>query len=385
MIRIIGLGLLALILFWLERRIYEKMWNRSLFVSIAFSQQSIREGEEGELMEIIENRKRLPLAILKVKFQTDRHLLFGDTKGSRTTDKFYRNDVFRAGGGERITRHLKFVGGKRGYYTIENVDLVASDLFLTTQLVESRKTKNAVYVYPRLFDSREFRLSLEMLNGEVTARRHLLTDPFTYKGIREYQPFDDMKSINWKATAKTGELKVNQRGYTALKSVRVFFNIEDNNIMKKEECVEASFQIAAGLCAYFLKQGIQVACYGNGADILTREPVCIMPKAGSGQFETICRALARVDTSRPALDFCSLFEELLTMQSQSTITCFISPNHYENFLSLVEKYHDMGKEYIWFYPVPEYRLEEFKEGKSKEAYFPERIRKHISFLPISLS
>lgn len=127
MIRIIGLGLLALILFWLERHIYEKMWNRSLFVSIAFSQQSIREGEEGELMEIIENRKRLPLAILKVKFQTDRHLLFGDTKGSRTTDKFYRNDVFRAGGGERITRHLKFVGGKRGYYTIENVDLVASD------------------------------------------------------------------------------------------------------------------------------------------------------------------------------------------------------------------------------------------------------------------
>ena len=245
MIRIISIGLLALILFVLERHIYEKMWNRSLAVSIAFSQRSIREGEQGELKEIIENKKHLPLSMLKVKFQTDRHLLFGDAKGSRTTDKFYRNDVFRIGGGERITRHLKFTGGKRGYYTIENVDLVAADLFLTTQLVESVTVRDSIYVYPRLFDSREFRLSLELLNGEVTARRHLLTDPFTYRGIREYQPFDDMKSINWKATAKTGELKVNQKNYTALKAVRVFFNIQDNNIIRKEACVEAAFQIAA--------------------------------------------------------------------------------------------------------------------------------------------
>ena len=37
-----------------------------------------------------------------------------------------------------------------------------------------------------------------------------MEDPFEYRGIREYQPYDDMRSVNWKATAKTGDLKVNQ-------------------------------------------------------------------------------------------------------------------------------------------------------------------------------
>ena len=82
MIRIIGLGLLALILFWLERRIYEKMWNRSLFVSIAFSQQSIREGEEGELMEIIE---RYPESVV---FSGHTHRSMTGTLALRSEDGF---------------------------------------------------------------------------------------------------------------------------------------------------------------------------------------------------------------------------------------------------------------------------------------------------------
>ena len=89
-----------------------------------------------------------------------------------------------------------------------------------------------------LYDSRRLRQSFVQLNGEMLTRRHLLEDPFEYRGIREYQPYDDMRSINWKATAKTGDFKVNQMGYTSLKSVRIFFNIQDDNILKKEEAVE---------------------------------------------------------------------------------------------------------------------------------------------------
>ena len=90
-------------------------------------------------------------------------------------------------------------------------------------------------MYPKPFSHPDFKRSLKQLNGEVLTKRHLLEDPFEYRGIRDYQPQDDLKSINWKATARTGDLKVNQKNYTSQKSVRIFVNLEDTGILKKED------------------------------------------------------------------------------------------------------------------------------------------------------
>jgi len=374
MIKLTGIGLLFFLLFLLQKLLYRRLWDQNLTVDISFAREHIFEGEESTLREIIQNKKKLPLPMLKVKFRTDRHLIFGDSvEGARTTDQFYRNDMFRVGGGEKITRTLKFTGGRRGFYEIDGASLVASDIFLTSQMVDDLPLHAEIYVYPKPYDSQEMRRSLTQLNGEVLSRRHLLEDPFEYRGIREYQPFDAMRSINWKATAKTGELKVNQKNYTSLKSIRIFFNVEDNGILKKEICVEASLQLTAGLSAFFLKQGIQTACCGNGVDIKTHKPLVIEARAGDGQFDTICRGLARLDLEQPAADFCGCFEEKLFSEAKGTITCFVSPNQYDDFVALLEKYADAGNEFYWFYPI---------SGKT-EPELSEKLRKQVRFIHLS--
>ncbi len=370
MIQLIGIGCIAFLLFVAQKIIYQKLWNKHLTATITFASKSIFEGQEGQLKEIIENRKRLPLSMLKVKFQTDRHLLFDAEKGSRTTDQYYRNDVFQINGGEKLTRSLQFTGGRRGYYTINSIDLVASDLFMSALFVDTLPVNTSLYVYPKPFDSREFRMSLQQLNGEVLTKRHLLEDPFEYRGIREYQPTDDMRSINWKATAKTGDFKVNQKNYTALKAVRIFLNLEDTGLLKKDDCVEAALQIAAGLCQYFLSQGIQVSCYGNGVDIINDLPLSIEASSGKGQLEAIYCGLARVDTAKPVVDFNTCFGKRLVEEARGTMTCFVSPNHYANFVDLVEQYHNSGNDYIWFYPTI--------EGKDPE--LPGFLQKRTRFL-----
>ena len=375
MIQIVVIGLIALALFSVQRQLYTRLWNKNLTANVFFARPAIFEGEEGQLKEVIENRKRLPLTMLKVKFQADRHLIFEDAKGSRTTDQYYRNDVFQINGGEKLTRTIPFVGGRRGYYTITSMDLVSADLFMTSQFVEMLPVSTSLYVYPRIFDSREFRLSLQQLNGEVLTKRHILEDPFEYRGIREYQPGDEMKTINWKATAKTGEFKVNQRNYTALQSVRIFVNLQDNGILKKEECVEASLQIAAGLCKYFLAQGMRVACYGNGVDVITGQPVSLEASSSQGQMEAVLRALARVDTANPTVDFAACFGKKLLGEAEGTITCFVAPNHYQDFLDTVEQYHGRGRDYIWFYPV----------WDNEDPELPEFVRKNVRFLHLKES
>ncbi|MCD8380197.1 MAG: DUF58 domain-containing protein [Lachnospiraceae bacterium] len=206
MIALLTVGIVAWLLLMAETKVYQKLWNRNLSVKISFKNREIFEGEQGELLEVVENKKHLPLSMLKVKFHTDRNLAFDDVEGSNVSDLFYRNDVFQIGGGERITRTLTFTGKKRGYYKIMGIDLVSTDLLMAMDMAESRREDSWLYVYPKPFYDEEFMQSLQQLNGEVLTRQHLIEDPFEYRGIREYQPYDTMRSVNWKATAKTGTL-----------------------------------------------------------------------------------------------------------------------------------------------------------------------------------
>ena len=348
--KIIGMGLIALLLFILEGKIYKKYWDKHLKANVFFVQKGITEGEKGEITEIIENRKKLPLTMLKVKFQTSRNLIFEDNPGSNTTDRYYRNDVFQIGGGEKITRTLTFEASKRGYYHIHSIDLVSTDLFMQANFVKSMSTACYLYVYPKIYDTGEFVQSLQKLNGEILVKRHLLEDPFEYRGIREYQPFDDIRSVNWKATAKTGNVMVNQKNYTALQTIRIFLNVEDSGIYKKEQEVESSLQLVMGLAVFFLQQGVKVSCYTNGKDIITGEAVCIEGGAGQGQRDVIGKALARLDTSVKPFAFCDLFKESILDDGHSTITIFVAPNAYEEFLEVLDQCEENKISYTWFYP-----------------------------------
>lgn len=351
MIQLLGILVVALLLYLGQKTLYQKVWHKNLRVRLSFQEEGIWEGQESTLSEIIENQKKLPLTMLKVKFQTDRHLLFADTKGSRTTDKFYRNDIFQIGALEKVTRVLRFTAGRRGYYTIAEADLVASDLFLTAQYTATADIgHSSLYVYPKPFSHPEFRQSLKQLSGQVLAKRHLQEDPFEYRGIREYQPQDDLKSINWKATARTGEFKVNQKNYTAEKSVRIFINLEDTGILKKEDCVEASLQIATALLLLFLEQGMQVAVYCNGVDVLHNEPCILEAGGGIRQREAVLRAFALIDTSKPVRSFTELFSSRLSESSGALMTCIVSPNAYDDFASLILQYHTRHPDMKWFLP-----------------------------------
>jgi len=368
--KIFGIGIVALLLFILQRILYDKLWYRNLKVSVSFLQSDIMEEEEGEILEVIENRKYLPLPMLKVKFQTSRNLKFADDIGSKTTDQYYRNDIFQIGGQEKITRRIKFTGTKRGYYHIKNIDLVSSDLFFTNESILNTTTECYLYVYPKLFEHKEFRTALQKLNGDVLVKRHLLEDPFEYRGIREYQPFDDIRSVNWKATARTGHLKVNQKNYTAMQTIRIFLNLEDDSVWKKYREVEASMQIVMGLAAYFLSQGIKVACYANGRDILTDEFVEITGGASARQQDVIGKALARIDTEKNAYDFKTLFEERIFEEDDTIITLFVSSNGFDNFTQVLKRCDKEGISFAWFYP----------HASLEKPEVPEGLRKYVQFL-----
>ena len=344
---------LGAVIFWvLQYKVYQLFWDKDMESGLRFTEETLIQGDEGILEVWVENRKFLPIPALKVKFQVSRNLRFEDTKKmSIVTDQYYRNDVLSVRPYMRHARKLPFTAAKRGYYEIHSMDLVASNFFMSHEFPKTVSTYSQLYVYPRPYMDGNFAQTLQRINGEVLSKRHLLEDPFEYQGIREYSPFDTMRDINWKASARTGDLMVNVKGHTALKAVRIFLNLEDGALLRYMVLLELSIRIASGVSQMFLQEGIRTALCTNGVDVITKENTKLAAGAGAGHVETIQRILARIDLEQKAPSFrATMEEEVFGNGSQEVYTIFISADTQPDFQQMLEKCLQQKMDFVWICP-----------------------------------
>lgn len=344
---------LGALLFWvLQQKIYEKYWDKEMKAGLKFQEEALTEGDSSHLEIWVENRKFLPIPALKVKFRVSRNLQFDNARsGSAVSDYYYRNDVLSIKPFMRLARKLPFVAARRGYYEIEEIDLVATNFFMSNEYPKTLPCYSQIYVYPRPYLDRSFTQTLQRINGEVMSKRHLLEDPFEYQGIREYSPFDTMRDINWKASARTGDLMVNVKGHTALKSVRIFLNLEDGALLRQMFLLELSIRIASGVSQMFLQEGIRTSFGTNGPDVISRKITRLEAGAGPGHAETIQRVLARIDLTDPVTSFVNtLGEDVLGSGGQEVYTIFISPDTQPDFQELLKKCLQQGMDFAWICP-----------------------------------
>ena len=61
MITVLIIGLITLGLFLAQRELYHKYWNHRVYASVSFESDGIACGEPSAVIEVVENRKHLPL------------------------------------------------------------------------------------------------------------------------------------------------------------------------------------------------------------------------------------------------------------------------------------------------------------------------------------
>ena len=345
---IIWIILLIGFLYVLQLFLYNRYWKAGVVTSVRFKQSAIFENEQGVLEEVIENAKLLPIIALKVKFQTSKNLKFSDTTNNVVTDNYYRNDIISVGPYRKLTRELSFVGKKRGYYSIDGMSLVGTDLFMRSQMVSENPCHTTIYVYPKPYKNGQFTLTLQQLNGEILTRKHLLEDPFEFRGIREYEPYDDMRYIHWKSTAKTGDLKVIQKNYTAVKNIRIFLYLQHNTMILREELLENSIRMLVSLVENYLVLGSNLAIYSNCEDKITKQIFSMERITNTGYLESMYKSLARLSTeSLPP------FEEKKKKKLFSdfnTATIILSPYGNGDLQEKLLRYMGKNENLYWIYP-----------------------------------
>jgi uncharacterized protein (DUF58 family) len=162
-------------------------------------------------------------------------------------------------------------------------------------------SKAGVSVYPRALAYAESNpLEYYLSQNAVTAERKLLPDPFSFSGVRDYRPGDPFGSINYKATARTGTLKVNRRDFHTSRNFMVYIDFHmtsTNQPMASEEyaaCMERALSYTADFIAKAVRQGFSAGFAANCKLVSGAGYVRFPMRRGEASYLEILRSLAEV-------------------------------------------------------------------------------------------
>ena len=170
--------------------------------------------------------------------------------------------------GEELTADLELRFERRGRYQQESFGLATRFPFAFLTKTRRVPLSREILVYPPIEPTSEFFEVLPLITGELeTYARGRGYDLYC---IREYLPEDSARHVDWKATAKSGSLKVREFSREDERKVRIVFDNPGNSVISAkayEDAVALTASLgwhftAANTDTSFVAQG-----YSGGPDV----------------------------------------------------------------------------------------------------------------------
>lgn len=279
-------------LFLIQRAVYMNFWDKKVRISFRFSRRAVTEGETAELLERVENRKLLPLPTFEYHFTVNRNFKTPNAAESKpiSLDRKFALPAKRA-----VNNRAEIKGLVRGVYSIGNTLARSADLFHTRRSEWPFSETSRLIVYPAKIPVQKLLLPARRLLGSVTTRRMAQEDPFALKSIRPYEIYDSPRIINWKASAKTGELKVNQFENTTDEALIFLLDMGSGSIDAREQLI----RVASSLSLFFLRHGVSLSLMANCRDCITGKPIRVRAGSDAAHQITVDENLAQINLSIP--------------------------------------------------------------------------------------
>lgn len=164
-----------------------------------------------------------------------------------------------------VGTELELAFPRRGHYTQQGFSVATR--FPFSFLIKSRKVTlgRELLVYPELLEPDDFLDILPMITGEfVSFVRGRGTELYR---IREATPQDPGRFVDWKATAKTGALKVREFTREDERRLRLVFDNPAPGCVSPQ-AYEHAVSLAASLACHFNTENIDLSydgsCYDGG-------------------------------------------------------------------------------------------------------------------------
>jgi uncharacterized protein (DUF58 family) len=165
--------------------------------------------------------------------------------------------------GQELRADLELRFPVRGRYCERNFGLATRFPFAFLMKTRRINLTREVIVYPVVEPAEQFREILPMVTGEfetfIRGRGHDL-----YL-IREYMPDDSARHVDWKATARTGSLKVREFSREDERKLRIVFDNPAPGVLQLA-AYEQAVRLAASLGWHFHHEDVEVSFVAPGLE-----------------------------------------------------------------------------------------------------------------------
>ena len=289
------------------------IWNKVSLEELTYERHLERErlfiGEEISLEITVTNKKPVPLGRVSVEdeFAKEIELTVAAT-GDRATasDSALRHSTSLAWY-ERIRWVYRLTCNQRGLYSFGPARIVSGDLFGFFRSESSESSSDYLLVYPRVLPLPEMGLPATRPLGEVAGGMRIFEDPSRPKSIRQYQQGDPLKIVDWKSSAKRGELQVRTYEPSSTFTVMLCMAVETSERLWEGYSpvhLERVIVATASLASYVTERQHTVGLFSNGMPVLShrmagppivaQEPMKIPASRSPEQLTAILEALATV-------------------------------------------------------------------------------------------
>jgi len=282
----------------LQKVIYKRQWNKRLIYNVVPSKPAVFEGENIYITDSLTNGKSFPLPWVHISYKISYYLVYLDNINKKVDRGETRELLYTVGMNKTVTRRSTVQCTKRGFYSIRDSSVSCNDLFMSKHLTDRLIIPFGLLVYPKRVDYPSHLIPIKKMLGDSTVRRFIDPDPFTFKGIREYQPYDSFRQINWRATAKAGGLMSNIYDFTVSQDISIILNLQDYCVYERDFVHEEAIRIAAFICRECIKMGVAVSLTCPSED---GSPKHISAGMSASHLEAIYASLAYIDLKAMAV------------------------------------------------------------------------------------
>lgn len=227
----VSFGVIAAVIF-LQRLIYIKFAFTNLTFNYYFSRTEVNEGDIFFITEEIENKKYLPLPAVSTILEAGDCLNFSDNNGNIIEQKnafcFYTIGIYK-----KIVRTWIVKATKRGRVNIDNITVNIKDVFGLVSVAKDFSCNSSVLVLPSAYNKNETVEFADSAGGTHAVPAGYYSDPFNIMKISQYTYSEPLNKINWKASAKSQFLMVNDEQPAISDRILVALDVSEKYQMEK--------------------------------------------------------------------------------------------------------------------------------------------------------
>lgn len=292
--------LLGLGVFLLSATLLARWWTKHALDDMCYERiMSENRAFENEVISLtlrLRNEKVLPVPWLSVLDSVPEGTLIGETQASvsETPGYVYLERTAGLGGYERIDWPLQLRAPGRGYYRLGPARWRTGDIFGFYPTERETTQVDPIIVYPRLYALPKLSLPAGRPFGGFKGHERIFEDPGRIAGMRDYQPGDPMRRIDWKASARRQSLQ--SRIYEPSASMHLLIALNVHTTATTfgfvTDSLERLLSVTASVAYVSFEDGYALGLIANGAYLDADRPMRIPIGRSADQLMRILEALA---------------------------------------------------------------------------------------------